>query len=147
MAKKISVYLKLILTLLAILVGIYFISQKTNVFPINDNWDWLTATPWIILVSNVTSAYGWVFDVIVVSIAVIQVASVFDFRHWTFKSGIILASFWAVSHFNTFISLPQHWFWWLASYSLVWCICADQWIIKPNQDHVLSHSSLAKHEA
>jgi hypothetical protein len=113
----------------------------------NKRWDWFSATPWIILVSTTTSAYGWVFDVIVVSVAVIQVASVFDFNTWTFRSGIIFVSFWAISLFNTFMSLPQHWFWWLSSYYLVWYICANYWIIKPNLNCVHCPSSFVKREA
>jgi hypothetical protein len=70
-------------------------------------WDWLSAMPLIVLVSATTSAYGWVFDVIVAGVAIIQVACAFDFTKWTFKSIIIFGSFWAVSFFNAFMSLPN----------------------------------------
>jgi hypothetical protein len=109
-------------------------------------WDWFTTTPLISLVSASTSAYGWVFDVIIAGAAIVQVASAFDFTKWTFKSTVIFISFWAVSLFNAFMSLPQHWFWWLSSYFLVWYICADYWIVKTNRNVIQDHLSFSDNE-
>jgi hypothetical protein len=108
----------------------------------NKTWDWLTTLPLIIVMSTATTAYGWTHDVSIIVFSVVVVAFSFNFRKWTAKSIIIFSSFWVANFLTTFMSLPQHWFWWLSSYYLFWYICADYWIVKTNRKMIQDHFSL-----
>lgn len=100
------------------------------------NWDWKAILPLLILVSTVTAAYGWAFDVAVCVWAGIQIAVLFDFRTWTPQKVLILASFWAVSLVNTFLSISQHYFWWLSSFFLVWYLLSYLYLTRQSLHRV-----------
>jgi hypothetical protein len=108
-------------------------------------WHWASTLPWIILVSTATAAYGWVFDILVVGVAIVQIASKLYFQTWTTKVLIIVVSFWVISFLNAFLNMPQHWFWWLASAFLVLYILADQWLLKPQRGHIRNEN--IRHES
>jgi hypothetical protein len=109
-------------------------------------WDWSTTFPLIIVVSTATAAYGWTHDVMVIIPAIVHVMMSINFRKWTIKSTIIILTFWYVNFLSLTLNLPQHLFWWLSSFYLVWYICAAHWIIKPKKNLVYSQDSLIKSE-
>jgi len=102
----------------------------------NKKWNWSTALPLIIVVSTATAAYGWAHDVAIIVFAAVQIATYFNIKKWTIKSGSLFVLFWLVSLLNAFLSTTQHWFWWLSSFYSIWYIFADYWLIRQQSESV-----------
>ncbi len=95
-------------------------------------WEWKAYLPLLILVSMVTSAYGWAFDVAVCVWAAIQITALFNFKLWTLPKILIVVSFWVVSLLSAFLSVSQHYFWWLSSFFLVWYLVTYHYLSQQN---------------
>ncbi len=93
-------------------------------------WDWKNNLPLLILASVTTTSYGWAFDVALCGWAVIQIAVLFDFSRWNFQKVSIILTFLAVSLLNAFLSVSQHWFWWLSSFFLMWYLISYHYLAR-----------------
>lgn len=105
------------------------------------HWVWLEQMPLIMLVSMATSAHGWVFDHVVLILAVIQVGVwILQFGNFWQRASIAF-SFIVVNLLVTFVSAPQFWFWWLASFYLIWylivCKMLDVDLIKQFKTRII----------
>jgi hypothetical protein len=103
-------------------------------------WHWEEQLPLIILVSASTAAFGWVTDLSIAMIAIIQIAAWLNYKVWTLQTALLFVAFWIVSLLCAFLSVNQHWFWWLGSYYLIWYIIARK-IIQPPKEYLTTFSN------
>jgi len=92
---------------------IYYWLQRRKV------WDWLAQAPLLILVSNVTTAYGWTWDQIPGLVAVIQIANLLIPLRREFKTGAVFAAYLVIDCLALFIRGNQLWKFWFAPALLV----------------------------
>jgi hypothetical protein len=109
-------YLQFIPFVIGIVWFIFYWARNYKKF----NWD--AHLPLIALISLATSPYGWTFDSLIAALAVIHIATLFDFSVWNIPKLLIFSTFWCVSLLIAFVSLPQLWFWWLPYFFLIWYI-------------------------
>jgi len=83
------------------------------------HWDWLSQVPLLVLVSLMTSAYGWTFDYTVSLLAIIQVAVwASEHRSWSWAESIFLIVYVALDLVTIFSNANQISFWWMSSWLL-----------------------------
>jgi hypothetical protein len=85
-------------------------------------WDWAKALPWVVAVSVLIAPYGWIFDLPVLLVPVIYVASrLFQTRHWVLL-GLFLLGQLIVNIVTESIVWPLHDLWWVAPSVLILCL-------------------------
>ena len=83
-------------------------------------WEWLDQAPLIILVSLMTSAYGWSFDQPSSLVAIVQIFALITLFPWQVSSWVILLSFVMINVFNLLSPNNEIFLIWLAPAMLVW---------------------------
>ena len=104
------------------------------------NWDWLSQTPLIVLVSLLTAAYGWSFDQPAALVAIIQIfvlVSVFPSKK---ASSLIFATYIMINVLNIISPGNEIFLVWLAPVLLLWYL-ASKWTI----EHRISNNE-TKHQ-
>ena len=119
------------LQFLSPLIGILWLTLYW--FRNRDNWNWLERAPLLILVSIVTSAYGWSFDQPVLLVAIIQIFAIISIRQLDLVSGIIISAYILINLLDLISPPNEIWLWWLAPSLLLWYLVA-QWLIKRSPD-------------
>ena len=89
-------------------------------------WDWLQATPVILLVSMLTSPYAWTYDLVILVPCIIAATSwiATDWKRWsTLLLGVI---FLAITILDLYLHtmLDEFWFIWMAPSMLIWYLLA-----------------------
>ena len=84
------------------------------------NWDWLSQTPLIVLVSLFTAAYGWSFDQPAALVAIIQIFVLVSVLPWQPASWIILISYVLINIANLISPGNEIYLFWLAPAMLIW---------------------------
>lgn len=99
------------------------------------NWKWVDQISLICLVSIVTAAYGWLYDQVLVLIAVIQVALIIRKSKNHKYMFFLIFSYAAINILILLLDLSQFWFFWFAPCLLLMYLVAQK-MIKPNTSHV-----------
>jgi hypothetical protein len=90
-------------------------------------WCWSEQLPLLILISVVTTAYGWTFDYVVAVLALLPIAILMIRGHWRShlwaKVGLLVI-YVAWNGIALFTSREQGWYWWLAPSLLIWYVFA-----------------------
>jgi hypothetical protein len=85
--------------------------------------------PLLLLVSVLTTAYGWTFDNSVSLLSLLPIALAFSRTNWRsgtlYKIGLLMA-YLLVNYLVLFTSKEQFWYWWLASFFLGWYLLAGK---------------------
>jgi len=115
-------YLQFIPSIFGLVWLFYYWLKNSN------HWDWKKNLPLIILISIVTTSYGWAHDLSILVVSIIPIVVLYLHFRLTLKTGFIFFAFWTVSLLNTFLNRDQHWFWWLASFFLAWFFTAKHWL-------------------
>ena len=87
-------------------------------------WDWLDQAPLLILVSSVTMAYGWTWDLTAAIVPIIQITVWIMMPGWDMEKVIIAAGYAIVNSVDLFVSGLQFWMWWLPPVLLIWYLAA-----------------------
>ena len=122
-----KLYLQFIPLVIGIIWFVFYWARNYKIF----YWD--AHLPLIALISLATSPYGWTFDFLIASLAIIHIATLFDFSVWTIPKIIIFSTFWCVSLLIAFLSFPQLWFWWLPYFFLIWYIISYNYLSKTRE--------------
>lgn len=85
-----------------------------------ERWDWREQLPILVLVSVVTAAYGWTFDYPVFLLAIVQSAVWLLQGRWTWSKRGLLWAYIGLMLVSLFSSQSQLWYWWMASWLLLW---------------------------
>jgi hypothetical protein len=105
------------------------------------DFKWTSMLPFVILISIVTTPYGWTLDYSVLVISVIQVAALFGFSNLSFNKIIILTTYWIVNFILIFVSASQNWFWWFPSFLLIWYLLSLKYLTRHN--HLINKNIFA----
>jgi hypothetical protein len=105
------------------------------------DFEWTSMLPFVILISIVTTPYGWTLDYSVLVISVIQVAALFGFSNLSFNKIIILTTYWIINFILIFVSASQNWFWWFPSFLLIWYLLALKYLTRHN--HLINKNIFA----
>ncbi len=81
---------------------------------------WTNDLPLLILVSASTTAYAWTLDYLVCIIAIVQIAILFDLRHWTWSKVPIMLVYLLIDLVIIFGRFSQNWYWWVPISLLIW---------------------------
>jgi hypothetical protein len=119
-------FLQFIPSLLGLAWLIYFWIKNAKV------WNWKKHLPILILISIVTTSYGWAFDLSVLVVSIIPVVVIYLHSRLNFRTGMLIVAYGSASLLNTFLSMEQHWFWWLSSFFLVLYLLANHWLKNNN---------------
>ena len=92
------------------------------------SWNWHEQAPLITLVSIVTSAYGWIFDLSPILIAIILIAIRIFSSPITKIGWIAVISYLSINIVDFILRVPQFWLWWLAPILLVWYLTFNRLI-------------------
>lgn len=95
------------------------------------NWDWLEQTPILILVSTLTTAYGWSWDQTVSIIAVLQIAIIPFPWVRNLSSVLIVSSYLVIDLLALIIRGNQLWSFWLAPALLIWYLVSKRILTNP----------------
>ena len=100
-------------------------------------WVWREQLPLIILVSVLTSAYGWVFDHAILLLALLPVALALLRANWKSRPGDkigLLVVYLIVDGLVLFSSMEQLWYWWLVPFFLGWYLLSQRFL-NPQMAH------------
>ncbi len=97
-----------------------------------NNWEWKDNASIVLLISLTTAAYGWLYDMQVLMVALLEVAE------WIWQSKQKVKSFWIYLPYviiNLVIMIPisQVYFFWTAGTLTIWYIAAKR-VLQPYKD-------------
>ena len=117
-------YLQFIPAILGVLwLGWYLYKTRKS-------FDWVKCLPLIILVSIVTTPYGWITDYAVLVISVLPIAVLFVLQGLPFGKVLVFSTYWAANLMVIFLSTSQNWFWWLPSFLLIWYLLSNRYLTR-----------------
>ena len=88
------------------------------------NWNWLEQTPFLILISTLTTAYGWSWDQTVSIIAILQIAVLLLPLRKNLSTALIISSYVLIDVLALTIRGNQLWSFWLAPALLIWYLAS-----------------------
>jgi Glycosyltransferase family 87 len=94
------------------------------------DFDWITGLPVILLVSIVTTPYGWTLDFSVLAVCVVRIAVLINTRPGTIGKVIVVITYWIANLLLIAYSASQNWFWWFPSFLLVWYLFALKYLTR-----------------
>jgi len=93
-----------------------------------ESFEWVNCLPLIILVSIVTTPYGWITDYAILVISVVPIAVLFASHGIPFGKVLVFSTYWAANLMVIFLSTSQNWFWWLPSFLLIWYLLSNRYL-------------------
>jgi hypothetical protein len=115
-------YLQFIPSLLGTLwLCVYFYRDRKD-------FNWHSSLPLVVLVSIVTTPYGWITDYAVLVVSVLSIAVLFPVSHWTIGKIIIFVTYWSANLLIIFLHTSQNWFWWFPSFLLIWYLLSNRYL-------------------
>lgn len=91
-------------------------------------WNWLTTMPLIILVSILTSAYGWTSDQTVALVAIIAVITRIYFYGFNWAACFVIIGYLIIDGIDLAMRVNQFWLWWLAPSILIWYLISNHFV-------------------
>ena len=101
---------------------VYFSKRKKD-------WDWFEQSPLIILVSLVTTAYGWSFDQPAALVAILPIFVVITSNPWEKASTIIVSTYLLIILLNVISPENEIFLFWFAPVLLIWFL-SSQWVLR-----------------
>lgn len=89
-----------------------------------NTWEWIEQLPLIIIVSVITTAYGWVCDQTVIVLPMVAASVVFFQGKWTIQKTIIVGTYILINGIAAFLRVLQVYFCWLSLAYLILYLAA-----------------------
>jgi hypothetical protein len=100
-----------------------------------ESWDWLSALPLLVFVSQLTSPYSWTYDLVIVIPAIIlaTIWIVTNWKNWSVL--LLLVLFLSINIIDLLLHmrLDEFWFIWLAPVFFIWYLLV-QWNYQKNKN-------------
>lgn len=99
------------------------------------DWDWLAQAPLVILVSLLTSAYGWSHDQSSALVALVLVFAALAARRWDGRSLLVAGSYALVNLPILVVPTNEFYLFWVAPAVLIWYLAAN-WMLDKRSEHL-----------